>query len=79
MPPMAVLANALVFKGDIDEAPDLFSEVICLGPRSAQSHWGLANALIEKSASAGFFLRANLVSASVPERPMLARTDCSGS
>ena len=54
---MTNLANALVFNGDIDEAPDLFSEVICLGPRSAQSHWGLANALIEKSASAGFFAR----------------------
>ena len=62
---MTNLANALVFNGDIDEAPDLFSEVICLGPRSAQSHWGLANAPIEKSASAGFF-PANLVSASVP-------------
>ena len=42
---MMNLANALVFNGDIDEAADLFTEVIRLDPRSAQSHWGLANAV----------------------------------
>ena len=42
---MMNLANALVFNGDIDEAADLFKEVIRLDPRSAQSHWGLANAV----------------------------------
>ena len=42
---MMNLANALVFNGDIDEAADLFREVIRLDPTSAQSHWGLANAV----------------------------------
>ena len=45
---MMNLANALVFNGDIDEAADLFKEVIRLDPRSAQSHWGLANAVKAK-------------------------------
>ena len=45
---MMNLANALVFNGDIDEAADLFTEVIRLDPRSAQSHWGLANAVKAK-------------------------------
>ena len=42
---MMNLANALVFNGDIKEAAELFRAVIDLDPRSAQSHWGLANAV----------------------------------
>ncbi|MDA0649575.1 MAG: sulfotransferase [Proteobacteria bacterium] len=42
---MMNLANALVFNGDIEEAVELFRAVIDLDPRSAQSHWGLANAV----------------------------------
>ncbi|MEL0306136.1 MAG: tetratricopeptide repeat protein, partial [Halieaceae bacterium] len=44
-PYMMNLANALVFNGDIDAAVDVFREVIRLDPRSAQPHWGLANAV----------------------------------
>jgi len=44
-PYMMNLANALVFNGDIDDAVDVFREVIRLDPRSAQPHWGLANAV----------------------------------
>ena len=45
---MMNLANALVFNGDIGEAAELFRAVIDLDPRSAQSHWGLANAVKAK-------------------------------
>lgn len=44
-PYMMNLANALVFNGDIDEAVEVFREVIRKDPRSAQPHWGLANAV----------------------------------
>lgn len=44
-PYMMNLANALVFNGDIDEAVAVFRDVIRIDPRSAQPHWGLANAV----------------------------------
>ena len=42
---MMNLANVQVFLGEIDEAVNLFREVLRLEPAAAQSHWGLANAV----------------------------------
>jgi len=42
---MMNLANVLVFLGEIDAAVEIFNEVIRREPRSAQCHWGLANAV----------------------------------
>ena len=42
---MMNLANVLVFLGEIDAAVEIFREVLRKAHRSAQCHWGLANAV----------------------------------
>jgi tetratricopeptide (TPR) repeat protein len=42
---MMNLANVLVFLGEIDAAVEIFNEVLRKELRSAQCHWGLANAV----------------------------------
>jgi len=45
---MMNLANVLVFLGEIDAAVTIFNDVLGREPRSAQCHWGLANAVKAK-------------------------------